>query len=320
MAFDILNILNGATLAETGRTEEYQDIVLDYRDIVITQHNKYSMVEIQELATGILMTGGLQAPLVVGRVSGEYWLLSGHRRYSALRQLIQEGHREYEKIPCRYKDMDKLQFRMELLCGNTFNRKLSDYDLMMQAQEWKEILTEMKASGALVLDKGERIRDYVAQILGESSGKIGQLNAIYKSAPEEVKEKFQSGEMGITSAYEASRTAEPQEEALPDKKSQEIQKKAEEKRVSESDTKRRRDGPYRQPDMDEAEAPEKSMEYDRDILQCMIMDEEEIMEQMGEYWISNNPIVYTKHCMKIQAYKLLFEQYDRGIISCPHRS
>ena len=64
MAFDILSILNGATLAETERTEEYQDIVLDYRDIVVTKHNKYSMVEIQELATGILMTGGIQEPLV----------------------------------------------------------------------------------------------------------------------------------------------------------------------------------------------------------------------------------------------------------------
>lgn len=320
MAFDILSILNGATLAETERTEEYQDIVLDYRDIVITQHNKYSMVEIQELATGILITGGLQAPLVVGRVSGEYWLLSGHRRYSALRQLIQEGHREYEKIPCRYKDMDKLQFRMELLCGNTFNRKLSDYDLMMQAQEWKEILTEMKASGALVLNKGERIRDYVAQILGESSGKIGQLNAIYKSAPEEVKERFQSGEMGITSAYEASRTVEPQEDPRPDEKSIEIQKKAEEKRVSESDTKGQRDETYRKPDTVVAEEPEKSMEYDRDILLELIRDEENVMGQMKDYWLKSQPKTYTKHSMKIQAYKLLLEQHDRGIISCPHRS
>lgn len=320
MAFDILSILNGATLAETERTEEYQDIVLDYRDIVVTNHNKYSMVEIQELATGILMTGGLQAPLVVGRVSGEHWLLSGHRRYSALRQLIQEGHREYEKIPCRYKDMDKLQFRMELLCGNTFNRKLSDYDLMMQAQEWKEILTEMKTSGALVLDKGERIRDYVAQILGESSGKIGQLNAIYKSAPEEVKERFQSGEMGITSAYEASRTVEPQEDPRPDEKSIEIQKKAEEKRVSESDTKGQRDETYRKPDTVVAEEPEKSMEYDRDILLELIRDEENVMGQMKDYWLKSQPKTYTKHSMKIQAYKLLLEQHDRGIISCPHRS
>ena len=171
MAFDILSILNGATLAETERTEEYQDIVLDYRDIVVTKHNKYSMVEIQELATGILMTGGIQEPLVVGRVSGEYWLLSGHRRYAALEELIREGHTECERIPCRYKDMDELQFRLELLCGNTFNRRLSDYDLMMQAQEWKDILTKMRENGNIALKKGERIRDYVAKILGNPAGR-----------------------------------------------------------------------------------------------------------------------------------------------------
>ena len=361
MPFNVLSILNGVTLSETERTEEYQDILLDYRDIAITKHNKYSMEEIQELATGILITGGLQEPLVIGRVSGDYWLLSGHRRYAALQVLIQEGHQEFEKIPCRYKDMGELQFRMELLCGNTFNRQFSDYDLMMQAQEWKTILTEMRRNGDIILEKGERIRDYVAQILGESQGKIGQLNAIYKSASEEVMEKFRDGEIGITSAYEASKpqpaekvkpnTAEaenvsesdtkvqPKEperiqqqvqngdiliqetsENLMDEKSQEIRKMAEEKNVSESDTNRQRDVPYHQPDMEAMEAPEKSMEYDRDTLLELIRDEESVMGQMKDYWLKSQPKTYTKHSMKIQAYKLLLEQNDRGIISCPHRS
>lgn len=362
MPFNVLSILNGVTLSETEHTEEYQDILLDYRDIAITKHNKYSMEEIQELATGILITGGLQEPLVIGRVSGDYWLLSGHRRYAALQVLIQEGHQEFEKIPCRYKDMGELQFRMELLCGNTFNRQFSDYDLMMQAQEWKTILTEMRRNGDIILEKGERIRDYVAQILGESKGKIGQLNAIYKSASEEVMEKFRDGEIGITSAYEASKpqpaekvepnTAEaenvsesdtkvqPKEperiqeqqvqngdiliqetsENLMDEKSQEIRKMAEEKNVSESDTKGQRDEPYYEPDMEAVETPEKFAEYDREILLKMIRNAEGAMEQMGGYWIYNNPEVYTKNIMKIQAYKLLLEQHDRGIISCPHRS
>lgn len=98
----------------------------------------------------------------------------------------------------------------------------------------------------------------MAKILGESSGKIGQLNAIYKSAPEDVKEKFQSGEIGITSAYEASRppaaqgwnreTADgtdvsesdtrtlPDGEGQADEKSMGIQKGPEGKLVSDSDT------------------------------------------------------------------------------------
>lgn len=79
MAFNILDIMNAATKAEAGQNRDYQDIVVNYRDIVVTKHNKYSMDELQEIATGIEMDG-LQQPLVLGRVNGEYWLVSGHRR------------------------------------------------------------------------------------------------------------------------------------------------------------------------------------------------------------------------------------------------
>ena len=83
MGFNILNTLNSATLAEANRAEEYKDIIIDYQDIIVTDHNKYSIEEIQELATGILLTGGIQEPLVVGRVDdgagNGYRLISGHR-------------------------------------------------------------------------------------------------------------------------------------------------------------------------------------------------------------------------------------------------
>lgn len=65
MGFNILNTLNSVTLAEANRAEEYKDIMIDYQDIIVTDHNKYSMEEIQELATGILLTGGIQEPLIV---------------------------------------------------------------------------------------------------------------------------------------------------------------------------------------------------------------------------------------------------------------
>lgn len=53
MAFNILDIMNAATKAEAGQNRDYQDIVVNYRDIVVTKHNKYSMDELQEIATGI---------------------------------------------------------------------------------------------------------------------------------------------------------------------------------------------------------------------------------------------------------------------------
>ena len=143
MAFNILDIMNAATKAEAGQNRDYQDVVVNYRDIVVTKHNKYSMDELQEIATGIEMDG-LQQPLVLGRVNGEYWLVSGHRRLGGIKILVAEGKAGFENVKCRYKDMTEIEFRIALLVGNTFNRKMTDYDLMTQAAEWKEVLTQAR--------------------------------------------------------------------------------------------------------------------------------------------------------------------------------
>lgn len=204
MGFNIFETMNAVSRAEAGENKEYQEINLDYRDIIVTKHNKYSMDELQEIATGIEMDG-LQQPLVLGRVNGEYWLVSGHRRLGGIKILAAEGKEEFETIPCRYKDMTEIEFRIALLIGNTFNRKMTDYDLMTQAADWKEVLTQARKEGLLVLEAGERVRDYVAAVMGESVPKIRTLNTIEQNATPEVKEQFQKGNMGITAAMEASR-------------------------------------------------------------------------------------------------------------------
>lgn len=127
--------------------------------------------------------------------------------------LLGEGHERFRQVPCRYKGMTETEFRFALLVGNTFNRRMTDYDLMVQAQEWKEVLTQARKDGTLKLDKGQRVRDYVALALGESTGKIGTLETINKATPE-IKEQFQSGNMGITAAGAAA--------ALPEDRQREI--------------------------------------------------------------------------------------------------
>lgn len=213
MGANILEILNSASLAQMGNSEDYQDINLDFSEIVVTKHNKYSMDELQEMAAGLLM-GGLQEPLVVARVEDAYWLVSGHRRIAGIEILVSEGHEEFKNIPCRYRAMTETEFRLALLIGNTFNRRMTDYDLMIQAKEWKEVLTQARKEGLLRLDRGERVRDYVAVIMGESAGKIGTLEAINNNATPEVKEQFQSGNLGITAAGAAA--------ALPGEQQKEI--------------------------------------------------------------------------------------------------
>ncbi|MGH2217640.1 hypothetical protein, partial [Enterococcus faecalis] len=60
----------------------------------------------------------------------------------------------------------------------------------------------------LVLEAGERVRDYVAAVMRESVPKIRTLNTIDHNATQEVKEQLQKGNMGITAAMEASRADE----------------------------------------------------------------------------------------------------------------
>lgn len=242
MGANVLGILNTVSLVRAGNYEDYQDITLDYSEIVVTGHNKYSMGEIQEMATGLLIDG-LQEPLIVARVENAFWLVSGHRRIAGIEILISEGHEEFKNVPCRYKEMTETEFRIALLTGNTFNRRMTDYDLMVQAQEWKEVLTQARKEGLLKLDKGERVRDYVVVIMGESAGKIGTLEAINNNATPEVKEQFQNGNMGITAAGAAATLSEDQQKEIAaqaaagrDIKTEEIKAIAEEEKGKKKKT------------------------------------------------------------------------------------
>lgn len=237
MGFNIMDLMNGATRAAVEGVENYEEITLDLEKIEVTKHNRYSMDELEELATSILLDG-LQEPLIIGRVDGKYLLSGGHRRREALVILQNEGHTEITKnIPCRFKDMTETQFRLSLLIGNTFNRKMTDYDLMNQAADWKEVLTQARKEKLLVLEAGKRVRDYVAEVLGESTTKIAQLEAINNNATPEVKEQFANGNMGITKAYETSKLTEDAQnevaaavEAGADVKSEEIRQLSEGKK------------------------------------------------------------------------------------------
>ena len=236
MGFNILDIVNDMTRQEAQENQDYKDIVLNYKDIVITSHNKYSMDELEEMAAAIELDG-LQQPLVLGRVNDQWWLASGHRRHGGIGILLEEGKTQYENIPCRYKEYkSETEFRIALLVGNTFNRKMTDYDLMMQAREWKEVLEQAKKEKLIIIEKGKRIRDYVATILGESNGKIGTLETINNKAIPEVKEEFEKGNIGITAAYNAAQLPpEEQKEiakaaAVQDIKCEEIKAQVEEKK------------------------------------------------------------------------------------------
>ena len=250
MGFDIKSIMNAETAGAAAETidKDFKEIRLDYEKIIVTGQNKYSMDEIEELAAGIEMVGGLHEPLILGRVNGEYWLASGHRRRAAIEMLVQGGADNFREVDCRYKDMTETEFRLHLLIGNTFNRHYTDYDKMIEAEEWKNALKQAQREKLLILEHGERVRDYVARIMGTSAAVIGDYNRINKNAVPEVKEQFEKGEMGVTAAAAASQLPENEQKEIAERvaagediKAQEIRDMVEEKKEKRSITEQKTD-------------------------------------------------------------------------------
>lgn len=240
MGFNIKSIMNAVTAGEGLETVEkdFEPLRIDYEKIKVTAHNKYSMDDIEELAAGIELAGGLHEPLVLGRVNGEYWLASGHRRRAAIDLLVKGGAENFRTVDCRCKEMSEAEFRIHVLIGNTFNRHYTDYDKMMEAEEWKSALKAAQKEKLLILEHGERVRDYVARIMGTSPAVIGDYGRIHKNAAPEIKEQFQEGRIGITAAAEASRLPEESQKEIAgrmaageDVKAQEIREMVEEKKA-----------------------------------------------------------------------------------------
>ena len=186
----------------------------------------------------------MHEPLILGRVNGEYWLASGHRRRAAIEMLVQGGAERFRVVNCRYKDMTETEFRLHVLIGNTFNRHYTDYDKMMEAEEWKKALKAAQKEKLLILEHGERVRDYVARIMGTSAAVVGDYNRINKNATPEIKEQFKDGTIGVTAAAAASQLPENEQKeiagrvAADEKKAEEKEKRsiAEQKADQMSDT------------------------------------------------------------------------------------
>lgn len=65
-------------------------------------------------------------------------------------------------------------------------------------------------------------------------------------------------------------------------------------------------------DEENAEQPAEPIEFDRKTLEDMIRNAQEVLDQMCDYWVENQPYTYAMYNMMIQAYKLLLKEHDES--------
>lgn len=211
--FGINDILNAKSKAgATGTVEKYTEIYLSPYEVKPAPENTHQQLTgIEELADSFLHVGQEQ-PTVLARVNGEFRIIDGHRRNAANIFNLERGHKEYGKVAYRYRDMSEAMYELSLLAGNGYTQELTPYEKMRLVERTKAALIRAKEEDGLEI-KG-KMRDLIAEMIGESSTNVARMESINNNATPEVKEALKNGDIGITAAYEAAKLGEDDQRAI----------------------------------------------------------------------------------------------------------
>lgn len=187
--------------------------MIEFSEIKLNKENFYSLSEIELLADDIERQG-LKHNLVVCKDSGGdgYWLISGHRRYSAVKLLIEQDRLTSTLIPC-YVDGERSQAeaRLNLIMLNATQRKYTDAETMAEYEMLKQTIQQLEDEGKHI--KG-RVREIIANTLQVSPAQVGKIENIRNNAIAEVDEAVKNGEMSISTANEVAKLSPDKQQEL----------------------------------------------------------------------------------------------------------
>lgn len=171
--------------------------------------NFYKVADIEELKNNILMNG-LQQPLELVEKpceDGEYRIVSGERRWEALKALVAEGHKEFEIATCKLATpQDDDEEQIEIISANAYRTKRVT-DIVEEERRLKASLERMRAAGKKIkgyeLDSG-RLRDTVASMMGVSRTKVAQIESVNNNLLPELREALNRELITFSAAYELS--------------------------------------------------------------------------------------------------------------------
>lgn len=211
MVFNVTDMINTNI---TKKDFEITEIEID--KIIENEDNFYKVEDVEELKESILAIG-LQHNLTVaeGSEDGFFTIISGHRRFKAIKQLKEEEKIEIETVPCKIDNSTELEQKLTLILSNSTSRELTSFEKMKQVSELKKLAIEIKASSNTKI-KG-KTRDFIANMLQMSKTEVARYEAIEKNLTEEIKEEFEQNNISADTAYEISKLDEDKQEKATEK-------------------------------------------------------------------------------------------------------
>ena len=175
------------------------------------EKNFYDTSSIDELADSIALNGLIE-PIIVRPVrdgSGDYRIISGHRRFLAISELAKDEPERWARVPAIIREpaSDVLE-ELLLIEANRATRVMSSADTMRQAERYRELLAELKNQGVEIPG---RLRDAVAEAMQISASRLARLDVIRKNLSPEWMEAFETGSLSESAAYELARLPQEQQ-------------------------------------------------------------------------------------------------------------
>lgn len=211
--FDLGKFLEAAGVkVDTGKREQIEYIDID--KIVPDPENFYELSDIDALAENISLFGLRQPLRVREQVDGTYMIVSGHRRYTALKKIIAEdGREDLREVPCIVEaagDNPALK-QLALIYDNMDNRKISSADFARQVEQVEKLLYQLQQDG---YDFPGRMRDHVSEICKASAGKIARVKYIKAHLIPELQRQWEQDKLRDSVAYAMAKIPTEQQQLI----------------------------------------------------------------------------------------------------------
>lgn len=181
---------------------------IDIDNLVPSKNNFYGIREIEELAESIKENGLMHNLVVRKRDNGTYEIISGERRYTALKKL------GYKKVPCQIRDTNELDAEIMLIQANVEQRELLPSEKMEGIRRLKSIYEQKKANGE-ELPKG-KTRDLIGKDMKLSGVQVGRYQKVDKYLIPELKDKLDKEDITLTQAHTLSSLTKEEQKAIHD--------------------------------------------------------------------------------------------------------
>lgn len=168
---------------------------IDIDCLVPSVKNFYGMREIEELAESIKESGLMHNLVVREKEEGIYEIVSGERRYKALKSL------NYTKVPCKVLKVNDLDAEIALINANAKARELTHMEKMEGINRLKEIYKLKKSKGEA--PKG-KTRDLIGKDIGLSGVQVGRYMKVSEKLTDDFKDMLNNNEITLTQAVDLS--------------------------------------------------------------------------------------------------------------------